>query len=119
MGIGIYIMLDVQMQAANVAVAIDHVGVKDLHIPLLVKDRDFGSQHTVAVVELGVDLPAEYKGTHMSRFVEALNNWSQVCGESLDYASLRRLLLDLKQRLQAQKSAVSFEFPYLYTKKHQ
>jgi GTP cyclohydrolase I len=62
----------------------------------------------VAQVDLSVDLPAEFKGTHMSRFVEALEGWS---GE-LDYPSFRRLLGDVRERLDARRAHVLFRFPY-------
>ncbi len=101
-------MEDVQNHAADVSLPIDRVGVRNLLVPLKLGDRKHGVQHTVARVELGVDLPAEYKGTHMSRFVESLENWN----EELGYMSVKRLLEDLKARLQAQKAQAVFRFPY-------
>jgi GTP cyclohydrolase IB len=73
-----------------------------------VRDRAQGRQHTVAQVSVSVDLPARFKGTHMSRFLEALTHWS---GE-LDYASFKKLLADIRSRLQACRSRVRFRFPY-------
>lgn len=108
---------DVQSQSADVAVAIDRVGVKDLRLPLVVRDRDHDFQHTVASVDMGVDLPAAFKGTHMSRFVEALEHWREQASEQLDYASLRRLLEDVKERLAARKAHVGFRFPYFRSKR--
>ena len=87
---------------------IDRVGVKGLRLPLVVRDREAGIQHSVADVSLSVNLPAEFKGTHMSRFLEALENWS---GE-LDYNSFRTLLDDIVVRLQAQSAHVRFLFPF-------
>ena len=101
-------MKDVQNGPAEVALGIDRVGVKDLRLPLVLRDRVRGSLHTVASVDLSVDLPAEFKGTHMSRFVEALENWS----EGLDYASFRKLLEDVRVRLQAKRAHVCFRFPF-------
>ena len=60
-------MEDVQNSPAPVALPIDRVGVKGLKLPLLVRDRAQGTQHTVANVDVSVDLPAAFKGTHMSR----------------------------------------------------
>jgi GTP cyclohydrolase I len=99
---------DVQSGPAPVALAIDRVGVKDLELPIVVRDRAHGRQHTVARVELCADLPAAFKGTHMSRFIEAFGAWS---GE-LDYASLKRLLSDILDRLEGRKANVVFQFPY-------
>jgi len=101
-------MADVQKHPASVQMPIDRVGVKDLHLPLVVRDRQSGMQHTVARVDLAVDLPAAFKGTHMSRFVEALENWE----EQLSRASLEKLLSDISVRLEARRAYARFDFPY-------
>ncbi|MDD4952078.1 MAG: GTP cyclohydrolase, FolE2/MptA family, partial [Desulfovibrionaceae bacterium] len=101
-------MEDVQSRPSGVPLDIDRVGVKDLRLPLVVRDRESGTQHIVARVDLSVDLPAEFKGTHMSRFVDALESWS----EGLDYASLRNLFSDIIERLKARRAYARFSFPY-------
>lgn len=106
-------MEDVQNSPSLVAMPIDTVGVKNLKLPIVVSDRAQGRQHTVATVDIGVELPAQFKGTHMSRFVEALENWT----EELDYRSMKRLLEDVKERLHASKAYVLFRFPYFLKKK--
>lgn len=106
-------MEDVQKHQAAIAMPIDRVGVKGLRLPILVRDRESGNQHTVAKVSLSVDLPAEFKGTHMSRFVEALEHWEG----TLDYNSFRTLLDDVLVRLQARSAHVRFVFPYFLRKK--
>ena len=105
-------MQDIQSGPSDVALAIDRVGVKGLKAPLTVRDRARGEQHTVASVDLAVDLPAEFKGTHMSRFVEALGPWSG----GLDFASCKRLLADLRERLHASSAHARFAFPYFVTR---
>lgn len=105
-------MQDIQSGPANVPLLIDRVGVKGLELPIVVSDRDKGAQHTVALVDLGVELPALFKGTHMSRFVEALENWN----EHLSYKSMKNLLLDIKTRLCAQSAYASFRFTYFRRK---
>jgi len=52
---------------------IDKVGVRGLRFPIQVRDKAHAVQNTVATIGLFVDLPKEFKGTHMSRFIEALN----------------------------------------------
>lgn len=106
-------MEDVQNSPAQVAMPIDRVGLKNLKLPIVVSDRAQGRQHTVATVDIGVDLPAEFKGTHMSRFVEVLETWD----EELDYRSMKCLLEDVKKRLDARKAFVLFRFPYFIRKK--
>ncbi len=106
-------MEDVQMGPALVPLDIDRVGIKNFSVPIVVLDRAAGHQHTIAKVSLGVELPSAFKGTHMSRFVEALEGW----GEELSYQSMKRLLQDVKRRLQAQKATISFSFSYFIRKK--
>jgi GTP cyclohydrolase I len=105
-------MQDIQTHPAEVPVPIERVGVRGVSLPVVVRDRVAGRQHTVARVDLGVDLPADFKGTHMSRFIEALENFS----EELDYQSLRRLLEDVRERLTARRAYICLEFPYFITK---
>jgi len=101
-------MKDVQSSPADVSIAIDRVGIKSLRLPLTVRDRANEKQHTVAEVDLAVDLPAKFKGTHMSRFVEALESWN---GE-LDYHGFRELVAGVRDRLEAQNAHVTVRFPY-------
>lgn len=81
-------MIDVQKHAPEVPIPIDRVGVRGVKVPLWARDRANLKQRTVASVDLSVDLPASFKGTHMSRFVEAIENWE---GE-ISYKSVRGLL---------------------------
>ncbi|MDR2050775.1 MAG: GTP cyclohydrolase FolE2 [Deltaproteobacteria bacterium] len=106
-------MQDIQNSLSPVHMEIDRVGVKNIRLPLVVSDKADGSRHTVALADLSVDLPASFKGTHMSRFMEALENWN----ENLNYQSLKRLLQDIKARLQADRAYASFRFTYFLRKK--
>ena len=101
-------MEDVQNRQAEVAMPIDCVGVRNMRLPIKVSQRKGPPQHSVATVELGVELPAAFKGTHMSRFVEALENWN----EDLSYSGMKRLLEDILHRLQARKAQIIFAFPF-------
>lgn len=101
-------MQDIQSGPSSVDLGIDRVGVRSIRLPLTVRDRTSGVQHTVAKVELSVDLPGAFKGTHMSRFVEALEDWD----EELDYASFKTLLADIAKRLDARRAYARLTFPY-------
>lgn len=105
-------MEDVQSHAPEVALGIDRVGVRGITVPLRVRDRAQGHQDTVARVDLGVDLPSSYKGTHMSRFVEALEAWD----DALDHQSVKRLLGSVREKLAAERAYVRFCFPYFLRK---
>lgn len=101
-------MEDVQSGPADVPLNIDQVGVRNLKVPLVVRDKLKGFQHTVAHVDLSVDLPGKFKGTHMSRFVESLENWT----EGLDYAGFKHLMTDVRDRLEARRARILLQFPY-------
>lgn len=93
-------------------IAIDRVGVKNLRYPIQIRDKAHSKQSTVATIALTVDLPHEYKGTHMSRFVEALN----AHGPTLHIENLRDILESLVDRLESEKAHVDFEFPFFLEK---
>ncbi|MFQ3671237.1 MAG: GTP cyclohydrolase FolE2 [Verrucomicrobiia bacterium] len=104
---------DTQNQTDARQVAIDRVGVKRLKHPIEVADRSGQRQSTVATISLSVDLPHQFKGTHMSRFVEALN----AHGRLIHVENIPDILRDLQQRLAAESAHVVMEFPYFLEKK--
>ncbi len=105
-------MEDVQNSPALVPLPIDKVGVQNFKLPLVVRDRAQGRQHTIASVDVSVDLPSSFKGTHMSRFVEAL----EALDVELSYQSMKVLLEDVKSRLEARRAHIIFKFPYFISK---
>jgi len=106
-------MPDLQKSRDTRNIAIDKVGVKDIRYPIVVLDKRRERQHTVARVNMYVDLPHHFKGTHMSRFIEILNLYH---GEiSID--RMDTMLEEMKQRLQASCAHLEFEFPYFIEKR--
>jgi len=105
-------LTDIQNQTDSRNLAIDRVGVKDLKFPVKVRDKANSEQSTVATVSMAVDLPREYKGTHMSRFVEVLNSHGPV----LDVHSIAAIPEELLERLDAQRAHAEFRFPFFLTK---
>lgn len=92
---------------------IDKVGVRGLKIPLQVRDKSHDLQNTVATVGLFVDLPKEFKGTHMSRFVEVLNSHGSV----VHVANIPDMLRAMQERLNAKCAHLEMEFPFFLVKK--
>ena len=64
---------DVQNTSDKRHLDIDQVGIRSIKHPIIVKDKNGGVQHTIANFNMYVHLPHNFKGTHMSRFVEILN----------------------------------------------
>src|SRR5258705_10868079 len=106
-------LVDTQNQPDHREVAIDRVGVTNLRFPVQVRDKAHSSQNTVATVSLTVDLPHHFKGTHMSRFIEVLNEHGSV----IHVDNIKVILQELQARLDAEAAHVEFEFPYFIEKK--
>ena len=105
-------MIDVQNQYDPRNVNIDKVGVKNIRYPITVMDKTNRFQHTVATVNMYVNLPRQFKGTHMSRFIEILNEFHG----HLDIRKFSRVLETLKKRLEAQSAHLEISFPYFIIK---
>ncbi len=93
-------------------IAIDKVGVRKVKFPIVVLDRADERQHTIGNFTLTVDLPSEFKGTHMSRFLEVLNEH----GKEISVQALPTLLSNMRQKLKAQRAHVIVEFPFFMEK---
>ena len=104
-------MKDVQSEKDVRRIPLKHVGIKDLRWPILLRDREKGTQPTVAKVTMTVDLPHDMRGTHMSRFVECLQSLGPVAPSALE-----KILDDLKDKLEAEKAMLELKFCYFVTK---
>lgn len=93
--------------------AIDKVGVRGLRFPIEVLDKHRKSQDTIATIGLYVDLPKEFKGTHMSRFVEVLN----AHGSVIHVENIPDILHAMQRKLNASTAHLEMEFPYFMVKK--
>jgi len=92
--------------------AIDKVGIKSIRHPVKVQDKSSGVQHTVAMFNMYVHLPHNFKGTHMSRFVEILNmNEREISIENFE-----SILREMVKRLEAQSGHIEMTFPYFISK---
>jgi GTP cyclohydrolase I len=105
-------MIDVQSQTDYRNINVDKVGVKDIRYPITVMDKSNGLQHTVASINMYVNLPREFKGTHMSRFIEILNEFHG----NLDIREFSTILEAMQVRLQAESAHFEITFPYFIQK---
>jgi GTP cyclohydrolase I len=92
---------------------IDKVGVRGMRFPITVRDKQRSVQNTVATIGMFVDLPKEFKGTHMSRFIEVLN----AHGNIIHVENINDILFAMQDKLSAATSHLEIEFPYFMVKR--
>jgi len=103
---------DVQSTADTRHLAINRVGIKGIRHPVRVKDKSVGVQHTIATFNMYVQLPHNFKGTHMSRFVEILNEHER----EISVESFESILREMVDRLEAKSGHIEMNFPYFVNK---
>src|SRR6266566_4275712 len=104
---------DKQSERDHRDLRIDKVGVRGLRFPIQVRDKARAVQNTVATIGMFVDLPKEFKGTHMSRFIEVLH----AHGDIVHVENITDILHAMQAKFQAATSHLEMEFPYFMMKK--
>ena len=108
-------MVDVQGSADTRRIAINKVGIKAIRHPVKIAERpggETGVQHTIATFNMTVGLPQEFKGTHMSRFVQILNAHEK----EISVESIHVMLKEMVERLEAKSGHIEMQFPYFINK---
>ncbi|MEW5903738.1 MAG: GTP cyclohydrolase FolE2 [Pseudomonadota bacterium] len=103
---------DVQSSADTRRIAINKVGIKSIRHPIVVSDKSEGVQHTIATFNMYVRLPHNFKGTHMSRFVQILNEH----GREISVESFESILREMVDKLEAKSGYIEMNFPYFVNK---
>ncbi len=106
------LIVDVQNTRDYRKVDINKAGVKGIKYPIIVLDKKNKTQHTIASINMYVDLPCRFKGTHMSRFIEILNRYRQ----GINVRNLFTVLHEMKKKLNAKSAHIEIEFPYFIEK---
>ena len=104
---------DKQSERDHRELRIDKVGVRGMRFPIQIRDKAHSLQNTVATIGMFVDLPKEFKGTHMSRFVEVLN----AHGNVVHVENITDILYAMQARLNAATSHLEMEFPFFLEKR--
>jgi GTP cyclohydrolase I len=104
---------DEQSEPDDREIPIDKVGVRGVRMPIQVRDKAHEVQNTIATIGMYVDLPKEFKGTHMSRFIEVLN----AHGGMVRVDNISEILHDMQRRLRASTAHLEMEFPFFLTKR--
>ncbi|MCI5226415.1 MAG: GTP cyclohydrolase I FolE2 [Candidatus Electrothrix sp. AX2] len=105
-------MIDVQKSFDTRNINIDQVGVKNIKHPIQIRERCGKQQHTVASFNMYVGLPHQFKGTHMSRFVEMLNEHE----DEITVQSFMQMAEEMIGRLDAESGYIEMTFPYFVIK---
>ena len=105
-------LVDVQSSSDTRHIAINKVGIRAIRHPVKIAERGGGAQRTVATFSMTVGLPQEFKGTHMSRFVEILNAHER----EISVESFASMLLEMAARLEAKTGHIEMRFPYFIDK---
>ncbi|MCU7885419.1 MAG: GTP cyclohydrolase FolE2 [Candidatus Thiodiazotropha sp. (ex Lucinoma annulata)] len=106
------VLEDIQSSIDKRCIVINKVGIKDIRYPALVRDRSGGDQRTIAKFNLYVCLPQHFKGTHMSRFIEILNQHEK----QITVQSFQEMLFEISERLETETSHIEMRFPYFVEK---
>jgi len=107
-------MIDIQNQKDSRKIDIQKVGVKDVEIPLsIVRKGDNKNQLVYANAKMSVSLPHHYKGTHMSRFIEILNDYRK---KNLVGVDIHKMLKEMCEKLDAKSAYLKFDFKYFIKK---
>ena len=101
-------MKDMQSQIDDRCIDIKKVGVKTITYPITVLDKAQSRQKTIATINMYVNLPHHFKGTHMSRFIEILNRYHG----KIDIRQFHLILEEMKKRLEAESAHLEMNFPF-------
>lgn len=106
-------MKDMQSQIDDRCIDIKKVGVKTITYPITVLDKAQSRQKTIATINMYVNLPHQFKGTHMSRFIEILNRYHG----KIDIRQFHLILEEMKERLEAESAHLEMNFPFFLNRK--
>ena len=103
---------DTQGQVDTRNMPINKVGIKDIVHPMIIKQRSGKEQSTIANFNMYVNLPHDFKGTHMSRFVHILNKHE----EQITVDSFKKMIDEMLLLLEAESGHIEMKFPYFINK---
>jgi GTP cyclohydrolase IB len=104
---------DIQSMHDDRNMPIDRVGVKNVKTPIIVLDKVRERQHTVADISMYVNLPHHFRGTHMSRFIEIINEYRNTL---IKPSKMEAIMINMKEHLDAEEAHLEIAFPYFIEK---
>jgi GTP cyclohydrolase I len=106
-------MKDVAAERDERGITIHRVGVREIHLPVRIREQNGGHARVVGTFDTSVELADYQRGTHMSRFVEILSHWSK---KDVGSPEIREMLEEIRGRFQARAAALTLAFKYFLTK---
>ena len=106
-------MEDVQGKQDHRGISIQRVGVSQIRLPVKIETKNGSFQSVLATIRMTVDLPHEFKGTHMSRFLEVMHPWSD---RTLSSRGVSEILKEMRERLEAETAHFEMDFEYFIEK---
>ena len=106
-------MKDVQSTQSFHPVEIERVGIKDLHYPVRILKKDNSHQSTIADIYVSVSLPADQRGTHMSRFIEVIERYKH----DVNGPNIQKMIKELSKIFDTTCAFVKVSFPYFIMKR--
>ena len=106
-------MIDIQNETDTREIPLKKVGVKGVKYPVTVLDKNNKKQGTTASVDLFVNLPHNFKGTHMSRFIQVFHKYHH----DITMLHFLDMLEEIRTKLDAEKAYGKISFPYFMSKK--
>lgn len=107
-------MRDVAAERDERGITIQRVGVRDIHLPVMIREKAGGKARVLGVFDATVELPHHDRGTHMSRFVEILNRWSR---RAVAMPEMREMLAEIRARFDAYAAQIRLGFVYFLEKR--
>lgn len=107
-------MRDIASEGDGRGIQIDRVGVRDLHLPVMIREKGGRLAHMLGQFEAGVQLPHYERGTHMSRFVQILSQWSKKAVSSVE---MEQMVREIATAFEAEAALVSLSFRYFLSKR--
>ena len=105
-------MIDIQNSVDEREIPLKKVGVRNVEYPVAVLDKKNKIQNTTATLDLFVNLPHHFKGTHMSRFIEVFHKYRK----DISINHFTEMLEEIRNKLTAERAFGKITFPYFIEK---
>ena len=105
-------MIDIQNEQDVRKIPLQKVGVRNLEYPVKVLDKTNKFQSTTATVDLFVNLPHNFKGTHMSRFIQIFHKFHT----NISMQHFLEMLEEIRVKMNAENAYGTISFPYFIEK---